>query len=157
MIKRILKSYKFITIDVIVYSMTKEDITAFPDLGLEIKTVSISKGKKKYFIEDKGVLVHQSFLFDAVFLLKLIGKRGPVVGDCYTHPDYRGKSIYPYAIHYIAKKMLIENKKDEVFMIVNRDNTSSIKGIEKAGFKKYASIDTKRWLFFYFDKNIVIY
>lgn len=50
--------------------------------------------------------------------------------------------------------MLIENKIKEVFIIVNSDNRNSIQGIEKAGFKKYASIKARRWLFFYFKKEI---
>lgn len=157
MIKRILKSLKLIKIDVVIYVMTKKDILPFPDLGFEILIEPISKGKKKYFILDKGVLVHNSFLLDKVFLLKLIRKNGQTIGDCYTHPDYRGKSIYPFVIHFIAKKILIEAENSAVFMIVNRDNASSIKGIEKVGFRKYASIQTKSWFWFYFDKNIITY
>ncbi|MFM9824817.1 hypothetical protein [Flavobacterium sp.] len=157
MIKKIFKSLKLIKIDVVIYAMTKKDILPFPDLGFEILIEPISKGKKKYFILDKGVLVHNSFLLDKVFLLKLIRKKGLTIGDCYTHPDYRGKSIYPFVIHFIAKKMLIEAKNSAVFVIVNRDNASSIKGIEKSGCKKIASIEAKRWLWFYFDKNIKNY
>ena len=89
-------------------------------------------------------------------MLKLIKKSGPTIGDCYTRPDYRGKSIFPFVLNYITKEIFAEDKKKEVFMIVNQDNLSSIKGIEKAGFRKCASIQTKRWLWFYFDKNIVI-
>ena len=151
------KNFKIIIIDVDIYQRTNQDIFAFPDAEYEIQTELISRGKKKYFIEDKGVLVHQSFLFNTVFLLRLIRKKGPIIGDCYTHPDYRGKSIYPSVINSIAKEVLQNAKNKAVFMVVNQDNLSSIKGIEKAGFKKYSSIYTKRWLFFYFDKNIVTY
>jgi calcineurin-like phosphoesterase len=53
--------------------------------------------------------------------------------------------------------MLVNNKEKEVFMIVNQDNSSSTKGIEKAGFRKCASIQTKSWFCFYFDKNIKLF
>jgi hypothetical protein len=151
------KSFKVFKIDVVVYKMTKEDVLPFQDLGFNIQTETISKGKKKYFIIDNGVSVHNSVLFDKVFLLKLIGNKGPAIGDCYTNLAYRGQSIYPFVIHAIAKEMLIENKNAAVFMVVNKDNSSSIKGIEKAGFRRYASINAKRWFCFYFDKNIILY
>lgn len=151
------KSFKVFKIDVVIYQMTNQDILPFTDLGFEIQNEVISKGRRKYFIIDNGVSVHNSVLFDKVFLLKLIGKKGSTIGDCYTHPNYRGQSIYPFVIHSIAKEVLLDAKKTAVFMIVNQDNLSSIKGIEKAGFRKYASINAKRWLWFYFDKNIILY
>lgn len=157
MISKFWKSFRIITIDVVIYQMTNQVILPFPDAEYEIETELISRRKKKYFIQDKGVLVHQSFLFNTVFLLQLIHKKGVVIGDCYTHPDYRGKSIYPSVIHSIAKEVLQNATNKAVFMIVNQDNLSSIKGIEKAGFKKCATIKAKRGLCFYFDKNIKHY
>lgn len=151
------KNLKLIKIDVVIYRMTKETMIPFPDLGFEIISELISKRKKKYCINNNGVLVHQSFLYIKVFLLKLIQKKGPVIGDCYTNPEYRGKSIYPFVIQTIAKEVLQNSKKTAVFMIVNQDNLSSIKGIEKVGFTKFASINAQRWLCFYFDKNIKHY
>lgn len=153
---KLLKSFKLIKIDILVYRMTKQTVLPFPDLGWKIQNETISKRKKKYFIIDKGILIHQSVLYNQVHLLKLVKKTGPVIGDCFTHTDHRGKSIYPFVIHYIANEILVENTNKEVFMIVNRDNQGSIKGIEKAGFKKYASIQTLRWLCFYFDTNLII-
>ena len=153
---KFLKKLQLIKIDVLVFRMTKETMLPFPDLGWMIQNKIISKGKKKYFIVDKGSSIHQSVLYDKVHLLKLVKKRGGAIGDCVTHPDHRGKSIYPFVIHHIANEILVKNTNQEVFMIVNRDNQDSINGIEKAGFKKYASIQTKRWLCFYFDTNLII-
>jgi hypothetical protein len=148
------KSFKIIKIDVVIYQITNQDIFSFPDVEFQIQTELISRGNKKYFIEDKGVLVHQSFLFNTVFILRLIREKGPAIGDCFTHPAYRGKLIYPFVIHAIAKEVLQNAKNKAVFIVVNQDNLSSIKGIEKAGFKKCATIKAKRGLCFYFDKNI---
>jgi RimJ/RimL family protein N-acetyltransferase len=155
MSNKFLKKLKLIKIDVFVYRITIIDILQQADLGFTIQKEQITKDKKKYFITHNGISVHTSFLYSKVYLLKLIKKSGPTIGDCYTHPDYRGKSIFPFVINYIAKEIFLENKRTEVFIVVNKDNLNSIKGIEKAGFRKYASIQTKRWLWFYFDKNII--
>lgn len=151
------KYFKILNIDVFVYSMTKE---SFKEFGIktnkELSNIKIEalKNNKKLFTIKKGKdLVHKSILFDKVFLLKLIKRKGPAIGDCYTNPEYRGLSLYPHVINQIAKQVFKKNAK-EVFIIVNKDNISSIKGIEKAHFKKYASINTKRWLFFYFNKKV---
>jgi hypothetical protein len=153
---KFLKKLKLIKIDVFIYRMIQVDMLPF-DLGFTIQKELITKDKKKYFIINNCVLVHTSCLYAKVYLLKLIKKEGPIIGDCYTHPDYRGKSIFPFVINDIAKEMFVENNKTEVFVVVNKDNLNSIKGIEKSGCKKIASIETKRWLWFYFNKNIVTY
>ncbi len=154
---RYLKYLKIVTIDVIVYRIAKEHISPFPDLDFNIQTETLPKGKKKYFISENRVSVHISILFSKLNILRLIQKKGPAIGDCYTNPDFRGKSIYPFVINYISKEIFKENKTKEVFIIVNRDNRSSIRGIEKAGFEKFASIKARRWLLFYFKKDIVEY
>lgn len=157
MIKKYLKYLSIVSIDVLVYRMTLENILAFPQSGFDIQSELAGKGKKKYFITENGVCVHSSSLFNTLHILKLIQKKGPAIGDCFTHLDYRGKSIYPLVLSYIAKEMLSETESKEIFIIVNSNNSSSIRGIEKTGFRKYASIKAKRWLLFYFKKNILMY
>jgi RimJ/RimL family protein N-acetyltransferase len=137
--------------------MTEVNSIQLPEFGFHIQTERLPKKKKKYFITENEVFVHSSFLFNKLNILKLIQKKGPAIGDCFTNPDYRGKSIYPFVINYIAKVLLSENRIKEVFIIVNSNNRSSIRGIEKAGFKKFASIKAIRWIFFYFKKDIVMY
>jgi hypothetical protein len=154
MINKYLKYLKIVTIDAQVYRMTEANLIQPLYLDYDIQSEILPKGKKKYFITENGVLVHSSSLYDKLNILRLIKKNGPAIGDCFTNPDYRGKSIYPFVISYISNKVLIENKIMEVYIIVNSDNRSSIRGIEKAGFKKFVSIKARRWLFFYFYKNI---
>ncbi len=151
------KKLQIIEIDVFIYRLTENDLAAFPDIGYTIQTETISKNKIKYFIVEKGISIHNCFLFNKIYLLGLINKKGPVIGDCYTNPDYRGKSIYPFVISYIVNKMVFNENMKEVFIIISKSNLSSIAGVEKTGFKRYASITASRWLWFYFDKNIVIF
>jgi RimJ/RimL family protein N-acetyltransferase len=112
--------------------------------------------KWSYAIYENGITVHQSYLYDHIFLLNALNKTGPVIGDCFTNKLYRGQSIYPTVINRIAKEVL-KDENQEVFMVVNRDNIISIKGIEKAGFVIFASLIGKRWLWFYLENKIKYY
>lgn len=153
--KKLIKIIQVRHIDVIIYKM--DYYIEFNALDFSYK---IEKTRKKnkwcYTIKENNILVHTSYLFDKVFLLKLFKKKGPVIGDCYTNKLYRGQSIYPQVINKIALETL--NKEiDEVFIVVDYDNVSSIKGIEKAGFSKFAAVKGKRWLWFYFKKQVIYF
>jgi len=150
MFKKALKYLKVIPIDVFVYSMTTDSLFAFEDIGYKIQQENVNGNKKKFFIVDNEKTIHQSFLFRKLFLLRIINKKGPAIGECVTIPEYKGKSIYPFVINYIAREELTKNNQKEVFIIVNTDNISSIKGIEKAGFRLRTKIKAKRFLLFHF-------
>lgn len=152
--KKLFRKFNIKAIEVFVYKMDYVKSLNVNDLSFKIDVQQINNDKKRYYIEDNGILVHDSFLYEKVYLLRLINKKGPVIGSCFTNIKYRGQSIYPYVINRIAVDELNSGKK-EVFMIVDQDNISSIKGIEKAGFEKLVSIKTKRWLWFYFNKVII--
>ncbi|MCA0350300.1 MAG: hypothetical protein LCH35_13690 [Bacteroidetes bacterium] len=157
MIKKILKRWKIISIDMLFYSMNASEYKPCTVLGFDIQEDKSNPNKIEYFIKVEGKKVHQSYLFKSIDILKLIHKKGPVIGECATISEFKGKSIYPYVINYIAKKELFEKKTDEVFITVNANNLASIKGIEKAGFTLKSSIKAKRFLVFYFQKQIKIY
>lgn len=55
-----------------------------------------------------------------------------VIGPCYTEVAYRGKRIYSKVLSTIIQ---VEAPLSPV-MLINRDNTSSIKGVECIGFEK---------------------
>ena len=48
--------------------------------------------------------------------------------------DYRGKGIYPMVLRYISNSIGTDDT--TFYMIVDAKNASSIRGVEKAGFKK---------------------
>ncbi|MGJ8593524.1 MAG: hypothetical protein ACSHXF_13315 [Aquaticitalea sp.] len=151
-VKKLCRRLKITSIDVFIYKMEQYVIYDKSGFKYEINKKRLKK-KWQYSIKDGEIFVHQSFLFDSVFLLKAVKKNGPVIGDCFTDNNYRGQSIYPIVINRIAKDEL-QNGTNEVFVVVNRNNISSIKGIEKAGFVIFASIKAKRWLWFYSEKYI---
>jgi hypothetical protein len=151
------KYLKVTTIDMLVYAMTQDDIAVAPpilDPGFIVSQATLPDGKKLYSITEKGQTVHKSFVFEKLRLLRLIGKDGPAIGDCYTNEDYRGKAIYPFVINKIARDLLSSGVA-EVFIIVGRDNHSSIRGIEKAGFHLHSEIKAKRFLLFFYSVKIV--
>src|SRR6476620_573449 len=123
-----------------------------PDCGFNIVSEAL-EGKTRFSIHQESTFVHQSFLYNHKRILKLLDKKGPIIGDCVTNPDFRGKSIYPFVINSIARKKL-DSGVPEVFIVVNPDNASSIRGIEKAGFQLYAEIKASRFLLFYLNVNI---
>ena len=155
MIKKILKGFRIVQIDVFIYKMDRDKECNLPKFKYVLNKERLSN-KWYYYVTDDDKIVHASYLFDNVFLLRLIGKRGPVIGDCFTNKQYRGQSIYPLVINSIAKETL-ESGVNELFIIVDQNNISSIKGIEKAGFEKLVSIRATRWLWFYFKKQIVYF
>ncbi|WP_460219688.1 GNAT family N-acetyltransferase [Psychroserpens sp. MEBiC05023] len=149
---KILKRFRIVDIDVFVYKIEHQVKFDLPDFSYDIKKSRL-KNKWYYSIINNNTLVHASYLYDSVYLLRLLKRKGPVIGDCFTHKAYRGQSIYPYVINSIASENLSKGLK-EIFIIVNQKNISSIKGIEKAGFSKFVAIKGSRWLWFYLKKQI---
>lgn len=154
MVKKILKRLRVTSIDMLFYSMNSSEYKPFTALDFRIQIDTSNPDKTKYFIEVDSKIIHESSLFKKLNILKLIHETGPAIGECFTVPEFKGKSIYPFVINYIAKKELLENNNKEVFILVNSNNTSSVRGIEKAGFTLKCSIKAKRFLWFYYDVQI---
>lgn len=78
-------------------------------------------------VVSKAVLISK----DAVY--QFLPPKGIHLGFCETVKDERGKGYYPALLQYICRI----NPTKDFHMIVKVGNTSSIRGIEKAGFKRY--------------------
>jgi hypothetical protein len=151
MINKILKQFKIIHIDVIIYFLDSNNISEDKNIDYKIENEFINQNKKRFFVTIDGKLAHESYLFKKIFLLKLINKKGPAIGECFTNEEFKGKSIYPFVINHIAREEILKNKQKEVFIIVNSDNVSSIRGIVKAGFTIHTKIKANRFLFFHYN------
>ena len=148
---------KIYDIHIRIYSIREQVALKLPELEYELKKYTVDSNKTNYFIQDKDTIIHQATVFNYLNVLRLINKKGPAIGDCYTHPDYRGKSIYPRVINKVSNELLASGKHDELFIIVNDNNTSSIIGIEKAGYQLKVEIISKKFLLFYFNTKIKTY
>jgi hypothetical protein len=153
MIGKFVKYFKVIEIDVLIYYINKEMLFPLQELKYSINQEVVNQNKTRYFITVKDKIIHESFLFKKLFILRLIKKKGPTIGDCKTIEEYRGKSIYPFVINHIAKEQILNHNKKEVFIIANTNNLNSIKGIEKAGFILHTTIKAKRFLIFHYNIN----
>lgn len=157
MINKITRLFKVKKIDVFIYYMDKRTLFENKNLDYKIEEVIISQNKKSFFVIIDGEFAHKSILFKKLFLLKLINKNGPAIGDCVTSEKFKGKSIYPFVINHIAREEILNNGKEEVFIIVNSDNYSSIRGIEKSGFTLHSKIIAQRFLIFHYNVDIKSY
>jgi|GEM_PF-608692 len=150
--KKLRRYIKIKDVDVSIYHLTDNDeIINLPMIEYEIKKEIISSSTTRYFINYNGLFVHHSFLYKKKRVLKVINRKGPIIGDCVTAIDFRGKSIYPFVLNYIVKDYFSNKKNKEIFVLVANKNLNSIRGIEKSGFKLHSKIKAKRFLFFYYN------
>jgi predicted GNAT family N-acyltransferase len=115
----------------------------------------IQKGNEFQLLKNND-LIHRSRVFFKSNLLDNFNFSKPyvIIGDCFTDDRYRGRGIYPLVIRYLAD---IYCKENQVYILVSPDNLSSIKGIEKAGFRFMANLQGIRILFFYIQKKVFIW
>jgi RimJ/RimL family protein N-acetyltransferase len=95
-------------------------------------------GVRDFFVHiDDGTLGHISWLYykdDPNRILRL--EEGDCeIKFCLTFPEFRGRGIYPAALHAI-QRYLVERGCSRCFVCVKADNIASIRGIEKAGFTR---------------------
>ena len=53
---------------------------------------------------------------------------------CFVNPNYRNKSIYTTALKKIINDLLKNSEIEKIYIVVEKNNVASVKGIEKAGF-----------------------
>lgn len=90
----------------------------------------------EYQIANKtGEVVSSAYVIGKIWKFPFIKTKNDIhIGPCITKPEERGKGFYPILLCYISNLYLNSNK----YMIVHESNLSSIKGIEKTGFKRIA-------------------
>lgn len=101
-----------------------------------------------FYVSNECDLIHTSYVIPKCCKFPFLGEEDYEIGPCYTYPEYRGKGIYPAVLQEICSH--VGSQSTTFYMIVNEDNLSSIKGIEKAGFRRCGTIKvtrlTKRYL-----------
>lgn len=100
----------------------------------------ITHGKMKiFYVRQNDEIIHTSYVVPKCSKFPFLGINDYEIGPCYTNPQSRGKGIYPLMIRYICNS--IGNEDSIFYMIVDETNSSSIRGIEKAGFKKCGNVE----------------
>lgn len=90
-----------------------------------------------FLIHQDNKLIHRSCIFPRYFRYPFMKDNDLQIGDTFTDQRYRGKGIATYAILRIVEYLKMNNRK--FWYIVEEANKSSIRVIEKAGFKKRGS------------------
>lgn len=102
----------------------------------------------KLFRDEK--LVSSAVVAPKVWNLAFMNRDELQIGPCRTEPDERGKGYYPTLLNYI----MAQNPNKTHVMMVAENNAPSIRGVEKAGFVKYAEGHKTKLHRFVTDKNM---
>ena len=88
----------------------------------------------EYDLVKERNVVSKAVLISKVPEYKFLPKKGVHLCYCATKESEKGNGYYPLLLKYIQ----YNNKEEMLYMVVKEDNLASIKGIEKAGFKRFA-------------------
>lgn len=136
MLKRLLP----VRIDELLYEMPVAEALACGDPGFEVRREAAG-ARVCYSVAMEGETAHRSWLHRSARLPSRFGFDGgaPVIGDCHTAERFRGRSIYPRVLRYIARDVARREGKP-VYVLVSPANLASVRGIEKAGFRRLARL-----------------
>ena len=118
----------------------------------------LNDGERLFVAEKDNRIVHYSWAITTKkFDIPEIGSHFDLetesgyIYHCFTSTDARGYGIYPAVLRHICGIFKSEGLK-EVYIYCMDKNITSIKGIEKAGFKRFASRGLTRILGFTFHR-----
>ena len=77
-------------------------------------------------------VVHYSVVLPKCYKFPFMNKKDIEIGPCWTHPDYRGKGIYPKMLNVICNRFA--KNKENAWIFCEENNHASQRGILKAGF-----------------------
>ena len=89
---------------------------------------------KAYVVYDENKLIHKSYVVKGKEKFRFLNRGDIEIGPCWTHPDYRGRGIYPYVLTQILKRET--NEGSIAYMLIADTNLSSQNGVKKIGFVK---------------------
>lgn len=104
-----------------------------------------------YYYMVEGKIVHTSVVIPKCFKFPYMENKSYCIGPCQTNIEYRGQGIYPKTIaHILNDQKYIDSK---IYMVVNDTNKSSIRGIEKSGFRLCGTIRKSKFLKRYYMED----
>jgi RimJ/RimL family protein N-acetyltransferase len=118
-------------------------------LAADRQRVRLNPRRLLYVVTDKetGAPIHSSAVLFDVLLPARFGydPAVPAIGHSRTEPGYRGDRVYPHVLSYILKDLQESKLASTAYLLVSPDNAASIRGIERAGFKRIGHL--KAWRF----------
>lgn len=90
------------------------------------------------YIKDGDRIIHYSHCFTKFYKFPFMTRKDLEIGPCWTDSQYRGQSLYPFAISHIYEQF--RGKYKNFYIFTSQDNIASQRGIEKAGFVKIMNL-----------------
>ncbi len=128
------------------FSVEQENVTPFSNVHTFLWNLTKGKGfyKKYTLVNSEGKKVSFAEVLNKCPFLRFLPKDAIHIGPCLTPEEFRGNGYYPLLLKHIASQY----ESTECYMFVREGNTASIKGIEKAGFKRIGTCK-KHFVFYY--------
>jgi hypothetical protein len=91
---------------------------------------------KEYRILYNSKVIAYAQTMPKIFIFSFMHKKGLHIGPYWTHHDFRGQGLYPYLLRKIIDDN--KNKTDHFYIFADYNNSSSHRGIVKAGGEMFA-------------------
>jgi len=155
--------FRFIELDEI--DEMDEELASQSGLTPDMLRLNVKKGDRCFIGTKNGtkcyfsIVSYDGFTIPRRFSVSL-SSEDAYVGNCYTRISHRGLGIYPAGIRALARELAAEGKK-WLYLYVDSENESSIRGVKKAGFYPVAKssvwglgpILRRKWYFLSIDQD----
>lgn len=101
--------------------------------------MTFGRYKKIIVFDNDGTIMHISRIMGKCLKFPFLAKTSVEIGPCVTYPNFRGRGIYPAVLRHIRASGWYK----DYYMFISEDNTSSIRGVEKAGFVKIGAVEKR--------------
>jgi ribosomal protein S18 acetylase RimI-like enzyme len=101
--------------------------------------------------DPQGRVTSYAFVVFESFYKRILGEATatPIISNCLTFPAYRGQGLYPEVLRASLRHLAAQGYSRAIITCAP-DNSASIRGIEKAGFRRvktiYSLIVFARWI-----------
>lgn len=94
----------------------------------------LTKNKTRIYLalNSKRKVIHTAYVIPHNFKYPFLGANEFAIGPCCTEESFRGNGVYPMVLNYITNT----NEDQLFYMFIRKENKASIRGVEKAGFKR---------------------
>ena len=102
-------------------------------LRISLGLLTCWKTRIFYIESEEGKILHTSYVIPRCLKFPFMERGSYEIGPCQTIPEARRKGLYVRVLNHITTDPRYQ--KAAFYMIVRRNNRSSIGGIDKAGFQ----------------------
>lgn len=97
-----------------------------------------------FSISDEHGLLHYSFLISACSKFAFLKNHDVLISPSWTRDDMRGKGIMAQVHSYISRKVKTIHPDADVYVLVRKENESSMRGMRKSAFQIVGKVEKTR-------------